>query len=178
MRRATDPPAGRGAHTTSVLAAVILAAVTVAGCGAEDDVLAGRQAEVAQRGADVMPFDLDATTHRFESIETGLVQTVTADDPRDLEQITLIREHLEEEAGRFAQGDFDDPATIHGHDMPGLAELREGADGIDIRFETRDGGARLIYTADDPELIEALHRWGEAQLSDHGDHAEHAEHDS
>jgi hypothetical protein len=138
MTRATDPVTGRGTRPASVLAAVILAAV--AGCDAEDDVLADRQAEVAQRGAEVMPFDLEATTHRFESTETGLVQTVTADDPRDREQITLIREHLEEEAGRFAQGDFDDPATIHGHDMPGLAELREGAGSVDIQFETRDDG--------------------------------------
>jgi hypothetical protein len=175
MARATDPSAGRGARTTSVLAAVILAAVTVAGCGAEDDALAARQAEVAQRGAGVMPFDLEATTHRFESTETGLVQTVTVDDPEDREQIAMIREHLQEEAGRFAQGDFDDPATIHGHDMPGLAELREGAGNIDIQIESRDDGARLIYTTDDPDLIEALHRWGDAQVSDHGDHAEHGD---
>jgi hypothetical protein len=146
------------------------------GCGGQDDALAGRRAEVAERGAEVMPFDLEATTHRFESTETGLVQTVTVDDPRDREQIALIREHLEEEAGRFAQGDLGDPATIHGHDMPGLAELRDGAANIDIRFESRDDGARLIYTTDDPDLIEALHHWGVAQVSDHGDHAEHAGH--
>jgi hypothetical protein len=176
MRRATDPPSGRGGRTTSALTAVILATVTLVGCGGEGDDLADRQAEVARRGAEVMPFDLEATTHRFESTETGLVQTVIADDPRDAEQIASIREHLEEEAGRFAQGDFDDPATIHGHDMPGLAELREGAGSIDIRFEPRDDGARLTYTTDDPELIEALHRWGDAQVSDHGDHAEHAGH--
>jgi hypothetical protein len=176
MRRTTHPPSGRGARTTTVLAAGILTALTLTGCGGEDEALAGRQAEVAQRGAEVMPFDLEATTHRFEPTETGLVQTVTADDPRDREQIALIREHLEEEAGRFAQGDFGDPATIHGHDMPGLAELRDGAANIDIQFETRDDGARLIYATDDPDLIEALHRWGEAQVSDHGEHAEHAEH--
>jgi hypothetical protein len=123
-----------------------------------------------------MPFDLEATTHRFESSETGLVQTVTANDPRDREQIALIREHLEEEAGRFAHGDFGDPATIHGHEMPGLAELRDGAESISIQFETRDDGARLNYTTNDPDLIEALHRWGAAQVSDHGDHGDHAEH--
>jgi hypothetical protein len=176
MTRATDPTSGRRGRTTSVLAAVILTAATLAGCGGEGDGLADRQAEVARRGAEVMPFDLEATTHRFEPTGTGLVQTVTADDPGDREQIALIREHLEEEAGRFARGDFDDPATIHGQDMPGLTELREGAGSIDIRFEPRDDGARLTYTTDDPDLIEALHRWADAQVSDHGDHAEHADH--
>jgi hypothetical protein len=172
----TTPPIGRATRTTTVVAAAILTAVALTGCGGEDTALADRRAEVAQRGAEVMPFDLEVTTHRFESTETGLVQTVTADDPRDREQVALIREHLQEEAGRFAQGDFDDPATIHGHDMPGLAELRDGAASIDIRFETREDGARLTYTTDDPDLLEALHRWGDAQVSDHGDHAEHAGH--
>lgn len=176
MSQATAPPAGRGARATSVFAAVVLAAVAVAGCGAEDDVIADRQADVARRGAEVMPFDLEATTYRFASTEHGLVQTVTADDPQDGEQIALIREHLEEEAGRFARGDVDDPATIHGHDMPGLAGLRGSASSIDIQFETRDDGARVIYTTHDPDLVEAPHRWGEAQVSDHGDHAEHVEH--
>jgi hypothetical protein len=175
MTRTPDPPTGRPAHTTVLLVAGLLAAVST-GCGGADEGLADRQAEVALRGAEVMPFDLEATTHRFESTETGLVQTVTVDDPGDDEQIASIRDHLEEEEGRFARGDFDDPATIHGQDMPGLAELRAGAGSIDIRFETRDDGARLIYTTDDPELIDALHRWGDAQVSDHGDHAEHVDH--
>jgi hypothetical protein len=156
-----------------VLAAGILAAVALTGCGDDADALAERQAEVAQRGAEVMPFDLGATTHRFEPTDTGLVQTVTADDPEDSEQVALIREHLEEEAARFAQGDFNDPATIHGDEMPGLIQLRAGAAEIDIQFERRNDGAGLVYTTNDPALIEALHQWGEAQVSDHGDHAEH-----
>jgi hypothetical protein len=173
MTLTTDRRTGRGSRTTTVLTAGILAALILTGCGGEADALAERQAEVAERGSEVMPFDLDATTHRFASTETGLVQTVTAHDPDDREQITLIREHLKEEAARFAQGDLDDPATIHGDEMPGLAALRSGAADIDIQFETRDDGARLTYTTEDPDLIEALHQWGEAQVSDHGEHAEH-----
>ncbi|MEX2550034.1 MAG: hypothetical protein WD638_07395, partial [Nitriliruptoraceae bacterium] len=88
------------------------------------------------------------------------------------EQVALIGEHLEEEAARFARGDLDDPAAIHGEDMPGLAELRAGAAEIDIQLEQLDDGALLSYTTGDPTLIEALHRWGEAQVSDHGDHAQ------
>lgn len=173
MTRTTDHPATGRARALAVLASGILAAVTLAGCGGDADSLAQRQAEVAQRGAEVMPFDLEATTHRFEPTDTGLVQRVTADDPSDSEQVALIREHLEEEAARFAQGDFDDPASIHGDDMPGLAELRDGAADIDIQLEHLVDGAGLAYTTSDPTLLEALHRWGKAQVSDHGDHAEH-----
>jgi hypothetical protein len=159
----------------AVAAIGLAATVGLAACG-DDDGLAARQAEVARRGTEVMPFDLDATTHRFEPTDDGLVQTVTADDPDDGAQAALIREHLMEEAERFAMGDFGDPASIHGEDMPGLAELEAGADDIDIATETVPGGARISYTTNDPDLVDALHRWGEAQLTDHGEHAEHGDH--
>lgn len=42
-----------------------------------------RQAEVAARGGEVMSFDLERTTHVFETLRNGGVQTVVSDDPRD-----------------------------------------------------------------------------------------------
>lgn len=72
-------------------------------------------------GAAVMPFDLEKTTHVFRMTESGGVQRVVAVDAGDKEQITMIRQHLEHEAGRFQRGDYSDPAAIHGESMPGLA---------------------------------------------------------
>jgi hypothetical protein len=145
--------------------------LTAAACGDDDDT-AERQEEVAERGAEVMPFDLDATTHRFEPVTDGLVQTVWADDPVDTEQIDLIQGHLEEEAERFAAGDYGDPSTIHGEIMPGLAELEAGASEIAITYEPTPEGGRITYVTDDATLVDALHKWGEAQVTDHGSHAE------
>lgn len=146
----------------------------LAACGSEDaEQASARQAEVAERGAEVMPFDLEATTHRFEPTDDGLVQTVVADDPDDEEQAQLVRGHLADEADRCESGDYDDPAAIHGDDMPGLAELEAGADDITIELDDVADGARLTFTTEDPDLVDALHRWGEAQVSDHGAHAEH-----
>lgn len=119
-----------------------------------------------------MPFDLDATTHRFDPTDDGLVETVVADDPDDSENIRLIREHLREEEQRFDRGDYGDPATIHGDEMPGLAELESGADDVEVTFDETPSGARLVFRTDDPALLDALRRWGEAQTSDHGEHAE------
>jgi len=62
-----------------------------------------------------MPFPLEQTTHVFRSSADGGTQRVVAKDRDDAEQIRLVREHLREEADRFAQGDFTDPAAIHGH---------------------------------------------------------------
>jgi hypothetical protein len=130
-----------------------------------------RQAEVAARGANVMPFDLERTTHIFESQTDGGLQQVVADAPGDTEQIALIRSHLQEEAARFQRGDFDDPAAIHGDSMPGLAALRAGYAQIDVAYSELPDGAQIRYTTDDPAMISALHAWFAAQLSDHGGHA-------
>lgn len=131
-----------------------------------------RQAEVADRGADIMPFDLERTTHVFADRPDGGIQTVTADQPDDDEQVRLIREHLIGEAAAFAQGDFGDPATIHGQDMPGLAALQAGVGRIEVVYEDLPTGGQLTYTTSDPALVEALHNWFAAQVSDHGSHAE------
>jgi uncharacterized protein (DUF305 family) len=130
-----------------------------------------RQAKVAERGAQVMPFDLEKTTHVFEPTEDGGVQQVVADDPTDQEQLSLIREHLKEEADKFSQGDFSDPAEIHGEDMPGLKELEENASSFEVSYSELPDGAQIEYTTDEPALVSALHDWFEAQLSDHAEHA-------
>lgn len=162
----------------SAVAAAITLGLAFASCGGDDDVTAGestepnRQDEVAERGADVMPFDLDATTHRFIPSDDGLVETVTADDPNDTENVELIREHLMSERDRFRAGDYGDPAQIHGGDMPGLLELEAGAAEIDIVYGELADGARLTFASDNRKLVDALRRWGEAQVTDHGVHAQ------
>jgi hypothetical protein len=168
-------PGQTRASRICLAALIAVGLLAAAACGDDEDgtaVAADRQQEVAERGADVMPFDLDATTHRFEPVTDGLVQTVRADDLTDTEQIGLIRGHLEEEAERFAAGDYGDPTTIHGEDMPGLAELEAGASDIAITYEPTPEGGRITYVTDDATLVDALHSWGEAQVTDHGSHAE------
>lgn len=155
----------------AAIAALALVACGRGDGGADAD-LARRQAEVAERGAQVMPFDLDATTHVFTATDDGGVQVVVADDPADAEQVALIRLHLAEERERFSRGDFDDPAAIHGHDMEGVAELRAGYAAVDIAYAELPDGAQLTYTTDDPALVEAIHAWFDRQVMDHGAHAE------
>lgn len=176
--------AGRG------FAVLMAAGLAFVGCGddgddasdsddsQDDEALAERQDEVAERGEEVMPFDLDATYHQFGPLEDGIYQMVIARDPDDTEQIELIRDHLAEEAEHFSEGDYSDPAAIHGEDMPGLAELEAGADAITIETEDMPAGGRINYTTADPELVDALSQWAEAQTEDHGEHAEHEEADA
>ena len=159
----------RSGHLALVAAFVLVA--TAASCSGSEPI-AEQQAQVAERGAEVMPFDLDATTHVFTNTDDGGIQVVTADDPADQRQIDLIREHLTEERDNFARGDFDDPAQIHGHDMPGVAELAAGYADIAVTYAETPDGARLTYTTDDSQLVDAIHAWFDRQLADHGDDAE------
>jgi hypothetical protein len=130
---------------------------------------AQRQADVARRGADVMPFRLDATTHVFTQTAEGGVQRVVAKRAGDAQQVALVRAHLHEIERQFRAGDFSGPSHIHGDDMPGLAELKAAGPGrVAIAYRDVDGGAELAFRTADAKLVKALHRWFDAQVSDHG----------
>lgn len=131
-----------------------------------------RQSDVARHGAEVMPFSLKATLHVFTKTSDGGVQRVIARDPADVHQVHLVRAHLRQIQAQFLAGDFSGPAHVHGADMPGLAELRAAKPGqIAVDCKDVDAGAELTYRTKDAALVEALHRWFDAQVSDHGDDA-------
>ena len=130
---------------------------------------AQRQSEVANRGKDVMPFTLAATTHIFTKGAQGGVMKVVAKKSSDTAQVKLVRKHLQEIRQQFLQGDFSGPSHIHGQDMPGLGPLRAAKHGqIDIAYKDVTGGAELRYKTVDSYLVAALHQWFDAQVSDHG----------
>jgi hypothetical protein len=161
---------GRGALRHRALfvgVLVVVGALALAGCGSQS-ATAKRQADVAQRGAQVMPFDLNATTHTFTKTDSGGVQLITAHDPDDQTQIDLIRQHLQLERDHFAKGDFSDPAKIHGMDMSGVSELSAGYERITVTYSERPAGAELAYATQDATLVGALHSWFDRQVMDHG----------
>jgi hypothetical protein len=128
--------------------------------------------EVARRGAEVMPFSLEQTTHIFTKTEKGGLQQVIVKETSNTEQVKLVQAHLSKISHEFAQGDFSDPARIHGEDMPGLAELRRAKPGeIKVKYKELHNGGEIDYSTDYPALIEAIHQWFDAQLSDHARHA-------
>lgn len=118
-----------------------------------------------------MPFSLEKTTHSFQSLNDGGLQKVIVQDPADKEQIAMVQRHLSEEAGKFSNGDFSDPARIHGRDMPGLAEMEANASKIDIHYSALPDGGQIRYTTKDPSLVAVIHKWFAAQRHDHGPHA-------
>jgi hypothetical protein len=139
-----------------------------------------RRAEVAGRGQDVMPFSLAATTHIFTENVRGGIQQVVVKKPTDAVQVKMIRQHLQEIRYQFLKGDFSGPSHIHGQDMPGLSDLKASTPGqIAIDYKEVKGGAQLTYKTGEMSTVTALHKWFDAQLSDHGKDAMsgHTHHD-
>lgn len=128
-----------------------------------------RQAEVARRGPEVMPFSLAATRHVFTRTAQGGVQRVVARRAADAGQVRLIRRHLRELQAQFRAGDFSGPARIHGAAMPGLAQLQAAKPGqVAVSYRDVRGGAELEYRSASPALVAAVHSWFDAQAADHG----------
>jgi hypothetical protein len=128
-----------------------------------------RQQDVAQKGAMVMPFNVHNSTHVFQENQYGGIQQVLAKDPNDKALIAAIRSHLETEAERFGRGDYSDPMKIHGMAMPGVQYLSHVKPGqIAITYRNVTAGAAVDYVGRDAATVDAIHRWFDAQLSDHG----------
>jgi hypothetical protein len=127
------------------------------------------QEAVRERSADVMPFEMDATTHIFTKTREGGVQRVVVKSPGDTKQTVLIRRHLKDIADRFGRGDFGAPTVVHGAEMPGLAALKAAVPGeLHVRYRDLPTGAEIQYSSRDPKLVSALHEWFDAQVADHG----------
>lgn len=126
---------------------------------------------IAKRGEHVMPFSLEKTRHLFKKTDDGGIQQVIAKQANDNEQIALIRRHLATLACFFAKGNFSAPQRIHGDDMPGVAELSLHAAQIRFVYQEIPNGGQIAFITQDFVLIEAIHRYFDAQLRDHAHHA-------
>lgn len=130
-----------------------------------------KQEHVHQMGHSVMPFDLAKTRHIFRMTESGGVERVIVKDATAQDQVALIQQHLQHEAKAFQRGDYSDPASLHGADMPGLRALEAGAARIKVSYTALPNGAEITFATTDLHLLTAIHRWFGAQLSEHGSDA-------
>jgi hypothetical protein len=130
-----------------------------------------QQEHVHQMGHSVMPFDLAKTVHIFRMTESGGVERVIVRDAAAQDQVALIQQHLQHEAKVFQRGNYSDPASLHGADMPGLRDLEAGAARIKVSYTALPNGAEITFKTADRHLLTAIHRWFGAQLSEHGSDA-------
>jgi hypothetical protein len=119
------------------------------------------------RGAHVMGFDQQKTTHHFYLYPDGGAIDVSANDPNDQADITAARAHLPHVAKMFSDGDFSAPVLVHATDVPGTADLARLKDRVTYRYEETPRGGRVSIVTADPDALAALHQFLRFQIADH-----------
>lgn len=159
-------------NTTTYLAiAATIIVVAAAALGYQQIQLHHRQSMIHDRGSMVMPFNLSATTHVFNKTSTGGVQRITVDDAGNEADKQKIRSHMQSIADEFDNGNFSDPTALHGESMPGVDVLQAKHDELNVTYSKIDGGAKITYESQDNEVVNAVQKWFDAQLRDHGEDA-------
>jgi hypothetical protein len=130
-----------------------------------------RQEMIHMKGMNVMPFSLDKTQHIFKKTDVGGTQSVVVRDVGDTQDLSLIRMHLQMEAQNFAQGNFSDPAGLHGENMAGISVLKTNFAKMKVTYGEIENGAKIDFETTDTETLNAIHAWFDAQVSDHGSDA-------
>lgn len=124
-------------------------------------------AQMNHRGAQVMGFDQEKTTHHFLLFEDGGAIDVSAKDMTNKTDLEAIRAHLPHIAMKFGQGDFAAPALVHATDVPGTKELATLKDKVSWTYAETPAGGRVDILTTDPAALSAVHAFLKYQIEDH-----------
>ena len=147
--------------TTTVL--VLAAALALADQTPKPD----QHADMNARGAHVMGFDQDKTTHRFLLHADGGAVDIFVKDRADAKNREAIRSHLPHIAQMFGDGNFSAPMLIHETNVPGTAQMAALKNRIRFAYVETPGGGRLDIVTADAEALKAVHEFLRFQIRDH-----------
>ncbi len=151
-----------------LIAAVVIGGIVyVQGKGNGTSTTSATDSQMVARAQQVMPFDLNNSTHTFTKTNSGGVEKVVANSATDGKETASIRSHLSMVAGMFQAGNYSDPAEIHGMNMPGLSELEANAAQTKITYSSIPGGGQITYSSSVPSFVSAIHAFFDRQSADH-----------
>jgi ubiquinone/menaquinone biosynthesis C-methylase UbiE len=126
-----------------------------------------RDAEMKQHGNVAMGFDQDKTTHHFTMSADGGAIALGVNDSADQPSLRQVRNHLQEIAVAFKQGDFGNPHATHSEIPPGVPIMQRLKDAITYTLEeTATGGVVRIATSN-AEACAAIHEFLTYQVTKH-----------
>lgn len=124
--------------------------------------------EMDHRGAMVMGFDQERTTHHFVLYQDGGAITITVNDIADVKNRDAIRSHLPHIATLFGTGRFDAPMIVHDSaDVPGTRVLARRSDAVRYVYAETSGGGRIDIITTDREALAAVHEFLIFQITEH-----------
>jgi hypothetical protein len=130
---------------------------------------ADHHAGVVQRGEshDGMGFSQTTTIHHFILTPNGGIVQVTANDPKNTEQIETIQMHMKHITEMFSEGNFSIPHFVHDQTPPGVPTMKELKGAIRYSAEPLSNGGRIKIETTSPEGIAAVHEFLRFQIKDH-----------
>lgn len=129
-------------------------------------------AQLQERGREAMGVDQYSSTHQFDALPDGgrIELQRDVDDPQG---VAVIRQHLQEIAAAFGNGDFRIPGFVHAQEVPGTEVMARKKGVITYTYSELPRGGQVRITTTDAEAIRAVHEFMAFQRSDHraGGHA-------
>jgi hypothetical protein len=122
---------------------------------------------VKERGAHVMGFDQDKTTHSFRLHPDGGAVDISVKDRGDAANRDAIRSHLPHIAQMFGDGNFEAPMLIHATKVPGTDQMAALKNRIRFAYVETPRGGRLDIFTTDAEALRAVHDFMRFQIEDH-----------
>jgi len=126
-----------------------------------------RSEDVVKRGAHVMGFSHEATTHHFGLFKDGGEIVVHAKDPNDKASVEQIRTHLAHIAKMFSSGNFNAPMLIHATNPPGAATMTRLKEQIRYEFSETERGAPIRLVTISLGTTDTVHAFLLFQIVDH-----------
>ncbi len=124
-------------------------------------------AGVDKRGDKAMGFSHETNTHHFLMFKDGGAIQVVPNDPKDADDLKMVRDHLQMIAGMFASGDFRLPMFIHDTTVPGTQTMKKLKSEISYKYEEIPNGAQVRLTTANPKGLQAIHNFMRFQIKDH-----------
>src|SRR5258708_2243447 len=121
-----------------------------------------------QRGAAVMGFDQNVTTHHFRIAPDGGSIEVVVKTATDETNLSAIRGHLKEIAEAFAAGDFSKPFATHGEVPPSVKTMKQRRRALMFTYEDVADGGPVVIRSSDAQAISAVQLFLRYQIREHG----------
>jgi hypothetical protein len=114
-----------------------------------------------------MGFDKIATVHQFRLSKDGGSIEVVVRDPKDLDNLRRIRQHLDLIARDFAEGIFDKPFATHLETPPGVEIMKSLKDSIQYTFRPSEKGWIVQIKTKERRALSAVHDFLRYQIREH-----------
>jgi hypothetical protein len=75
--------------------------------------------------------------------------------------------HMQHISKSFAAGDFEDPMEVHAETPPGVPAMKNLKSKITYRYESIEGGGRVVIQTQDEDALKAVHEYLEYQIREH-----------